>query len=200
MTDSLRSRRAFVAGSAAGIGTTWVLAHWPAIVAAHDHAPASVDDPRPVSLEFFTTEEAAVIDAIAAQIVPTDETPGSREAGALFFIDRSMRTWAAAKADAFRGGLKEFQDRFAAVHPGRAFPTVDSATQSAFLTQVEATDFFKQVRFLTLLGMFVRPAYGGNRSGVGWQLIGFDDAHAFFPPFGYYDRDYPGFVASKDSP
>ena len=45
-----------------------------------------------------------------------------------------------------------------------------------------------------LLGMFTLPAYGGNRAGVGWKLIGFEDTHAFYPPFGYYDRDYPGFV------
>ena len=38
------------------------------------------------------------------------------------------------------------------------------------------------------------PAYGGNRDGVGWKLIGFEDRHVFQPPFGYYDRDYPGFV------
>ena len=42
--------------------------------------------------------------------------------------------------------------------------------------------------------MFSMPAYGGNRDGVGWKLIGFDDQHAFQSPFGHYDRDYPGFV------
>ena len=52
---------------------------------------------------------------------------------------------------------------------------------------------------LTLFGMFSMPAYGGNRDGVGWTLIGFEDAHVFHPPFGYYDRDYPGFVAAEKS-
>jgi hypothetical protein len=37
------------------------------------------------------------------------------------------------------------------------------------------------------------PEYGGNREGLGWKLIGFEDRHIFEPPFGYYDRDYPGF-------
>ena len=50
------------------------------------------------------------------------------------------------------------------------------------------------MRLLTVLGMFTMPAYGGNRDGLGWQLIGFVDQHVFKPPFGYYDRDYPGFV------
>ena len=31
----------------------------------------------------------------------------------------------------------------------------------------------------------------------GWKLIGFEDRHAFQPPFGYYDRDYPGFVDDR---
>jgi hypothetical protein len=47
---------------------------------------------------------------------------------------------------------------------------------------------------LTVIGMFTMPAYGGNRGGAGWKLLGFEDSHAFHPPFGYYDRDYPGFV------
>jgi hypothetical protein len=47
--------------------------------------------------------------------------------------------------------------------------------------------------------MFSLPAYGGNRDGVGWKLIGFEDEHVFHPPFGYYDRDYPGFVAAEKS-
>ena len=54
--------------------------------------------------------------------------------------------------------------------------------------------FFDTTRLLTLLAMFSRPAYGGNRDGVGWKLIGFEDRHFFRPPFGYYDRGYPGFV------
>jgi hypothetical protein len=29
---------------------------------------------------------------------------------------------------------------------------------------------------------------------AGWKLVGFTDMHAFVPPFGHYDRDYPGFV------
>jgi hypothetical protein len=48
--------------------------------------------------------------------------------------------------------------------------------------------------------MFSLPSYGGNRGGVGWKLIGFEDAHVFQAPFGYYDRDYPGFVIDPVKP
>jgi len=51
------------------------------------------------------------------------------------------------------------------------------------------------------LGMFSDPSYGGNRNGIGWELLGFRNDHAYQPPFGYYDRDYPGFQArSGDTP
>jgi hypothetical protein len=45
--------------------------------------------------------------------------------------------------------------------------------------------------------MFALPGYGGNRDAAGWKLIGFEDRHVFQPPFGHYDRDYPGFVIER---
>jgi len=108
--------------------------------------------------------------------MPTDDKPGSREAGAMYFIDRSLRSWASATADLFRAGLREFRVAFAAGHPSLNFAAADSATQIAFLLEVESTEFFKTVRTLTLLGMFSLPSYGGNRGAVGWKLIGFPGA------------------------
>ena len=37
---------------------------------------------------------------------------------------------------------------------------------------------------------------GGNRNGVGWKLIGREREHAFQAPFGYYDKDYPGWQSA----
>jgi hypothetical protein len=31
-------------------------------------------------------------------------------------------------------------------------------------------------------------------------MIGFDDTHVYAPPFGYYDRDYAGFVPYAAEP
>jgi hypothetical protein len=198
MKHPTQSRRRFLADAGGSLGAAWMAAHWPAIAAAHTHAATVAADSASSTLEFLTSEEARTVDAIAAQIVPTDDAPGAREAGALYFIDRSLRTWAATSADPFRVGLRNFQASFAAAHPSAEFAEVDAATQFEFLTQVEATEFFATVRFLTLLGMFALPSYGGNRGGAGWRLIGFDDTHGFSPPFGYYDRDYPGFAVPKD--
>lgn len=198
MKQPTRTRRQFLAGAGTGIGVAWISAHWPAIASAHAHAAASIAAPASSALEFLTPEEARQVDAITAQIVPTDDTPGAREAGALYFVDRSLHTWAAASATPFREGLRGFRARFSSAHPSMEFADADAATQIDFLGEEDATPFFESVRFLTLLGMFANPSYGGNRGGAGWRLIGFEDTHGFSPPFGYYDRNYAGFVIPKD--
>jgi gluconate 2-dehydrogenase gamma chain len=197
LEDEVRSRREFLAG-ASSIGVAWLIANWPGIAAARAHAAAMAATTGSSAVEYFTLDEARAVEAITAQIVPTDDTPGAREAGAMYFIDRSLTSWASATADLFRAGLREFRVAFAAGHPSLEFAAAHSATQIAFLVEVESTEFFKTVRTLTLLGMFSLPSYGGNRGAVGWKLLGFEDAHAFIPPFGYYDRDYPGFGVAKE--
>jgi gluconate 2-dehydrogenase gamma chain len=143
---------------------------------------------------FLTPAEAADVEAIAAQIVPTDDTPGAREAGVVHFIDRALATFFAQIAPDYRRQLAGFQEACRAQHPEAAsFASLTSDQQIAFLKTVDRTTFFTTTCLLTMFGMFVRPEYGGNRDGVGWALIGFEDRHMFQPPFGYYDRDYPGF-------
>ena len=192
------TRRDFLLGAGGGLGLAVVAAHWPSIAAAHAHATAAGSAPDAAAIEFLTAAEARTVDAIVAQIVPTDDTPGAREAGALYFIDRSLRTWAAPAAPRFRSGLADFAAAFAAAHAGQDYATATTDAQLDFLVTVDSGPFFELVRFLTLLGLFALPAYGGNRDGVGWKLIGFDDRHGFSPPFGYYDARYEGF-AGKDS-
>lgn len=149
-------------------------------------------------MAFLSPGEAADVEAIAAQIIPTDDTPGAREAGVVYFIDRALSTFLSRLADDYRAQLAEFQGVFRARHQGVAsFASLTSAQQVEYLETVDRTPFFDTTRLLTLLGMFSLPAYGGNRDGAGWKLIGFEDRHFFRPPFGYYDRGYPGFVIDK---
>jgi len=197
MDDPLRSRRRFLAGAGGAFGAAWVASQWPAIAAAHGHAADAAAGEVPAAFGFLTPEEARTVDAIAAQIVPSDDTPGAREAGAVYFIDRSLRTWAAGTAPAFRDGLRGFCTGFGTVQAPGDFAAADARAQIAYLERVEDTPFFGLVRAMTLIGMFVLPSYGGNRDGIGWRLIGFDDTHGYAPPFGYYDQGYPGFVAPE---
>ena len=132
-------------------------------------------------LSFLSPLEAADVDAITAQIVPTDDTPGAREAGVVHFIDRALATFLAHLAADYRAQLAEFQAAFRVRYPDAAVVRVARLrAQIAYLTTVDRTPFFEATRLLTLLGMFALPEYGGNRDGVGWKLIGFEDA-AYLP-------------------
>jgi gluconate 2-dehydrogenase gamma chain len=188
----LQAIAALVAAAATPIG--WAEAAQ-AMNEAHHAAPADG-----ATISWLTAAEAADVEAIAAQIVPTDDTPGAREAGAVYFIDRALATFFAQLAGDYRAQLAEFQAGYRRRHPAAAsFASLTSDEQIAHLKTIEATPFFNTTRLLTLFGMFSLPAYGGNRDGIGWKLIGFEDRHIFQPPFGYYDRNYPGFVSEPTS-
>jgi hypothetical protein len=189
------SRRAFLRSSGGWVTGAWIAAHWPSIAAAAHHVDDMSAASAPARFEFLSAADAADVEAIAAQIMPSGATPGAREAHAVYFIDRALATFFADWATDFRAGLKEFQSGFAS--PGAArgpFAGAGANAQISYLKTVEATPFFDAVRTLTLLGMFSSPKYGGNFQGSGWKMMGFADQHAFAPPFGYYDREYSGFV------
>jgi hypothetical protein len=70
---------------------------------------------------------------------------------------------------------------------GGRFSALDNARQIEVLRGIEKSEFFGMVRNHTLIGFFSHPKHGGNQDRMGWKLIGFEDAFAFQPPFGYYD-------------
>jgi gluconate 2-dehydrogenase gamma chain len=188
------SRRSFLLGSGGFLSGVWIASQWPSIAAAAHHAESMPANASPAHFEFLTASDAADVAAICAQIVPSGATPGAREAHAVYFIDKSLSTYFASMAPDYRLGLADFQARFRAVDPANAFAAAGAGTQEAFLKTVDRTPFFEATRFLTVLGLFSSPKYGGNYQGSGWKLLGFVDQHAFAPPFGYYDAQYEGFV------
>jgi hypothetical protein len=193
--------------STGGLFTTaWLGTQWAAIsAAAHDAGDMAAADiaaaPAWTGFKFLSADDAKDVDAIAGQIVPSGATPGAREAHAVYFIDRALATFFAAWSADFNHGLGEFQAKFHAASPSAAsFAAADSETQIAFLKTVDRTPFFESTRMLTILGMFSSPKYGGNFEGAGWKMMGFEDRHAFAPPFGYYDAKYTGFVPYTEKP
>ena len=189
------SRRSFLARGTGLFTSFWVAAQWPGIAAAAHHADAAANSPTPVGFAFFSATDAADVEAICAQIVPSGATPGAREAHAIYFMDRTLATYFAPSAAEFTKGLTDFQAKFRAAQPQSAsFAAANGDTQIAFLKTVDQTPFFETTRMLTILGMFTSPKYSGNYQGAGWKLMGFVDQHAFVPPFGYYDAEYKGFV------
>ncbi len=187
------NRRRFLLAGLRGAGGAWAALHWPAVVAAAEHAAHMREAVPPAKLEVLSAEQAAEIEAAASRIIPADETPGAREAGVIYFIDRALATFAADSREDYAKGLPVLQAKTRELFPNA--PKFSQATpdqQDAVLKALEGQPIFELILGHTVMGFLADPARGGNRGGVGWKLIGYDDSPAFAPPFGYYDRDYPG--------
>jgi len=201
-------RRDFLLRLGGVAGTAWISAQWPAIVAAAQHAHQASASKQ--SFEVLTPDQAKEVAAIAARIIPTDELPGATEAGVVYFIDRALETFASDALPLYQTGLAEMDRATAQMFPGvKSFSAATPEQQDKILTEFFAGELpelgplgsgtgtfmaeFRQTIWLhTLWGFLVDPADGGNRDFAGWKVIGRDPAHSFSPPFGYYDKDYPG--------
>ena len=202
------NRRNFLTRAGSAVSAVWISAHWPAIVAAAEHAHQAAKSASPAKLQFFSPEQAVEIDAITARIIPSDETPGAREAGVVYFIDRALTTFAVDDQKTYREGLPGLQLRVRELFPSvENFSSATPEQQDQILHSLDeqtgparrhsrpggaSSSFFQAIRVHTIVGFLVEPDSGGNRDGVGWKVIGRDPEHMFQPPFGYYDKDYAG--------
>ena len=188
MSTKGKSRRAFLIQSATGLSAAWVAANYPGILAAQKHVSLATKAGQLPTLTFFTEAQAAEMDAMVAQIIPADETPGAREAHCLYFIDRALSGFLKTSQPVYTKGLDELQAKTKELYPDAAkFSTLTADQQIKVLTGIEKTPFFRAARTHTVLGFFSRPVHGGNYEKIGWKLIGYDDSLNFKPPFGYYD-------------
>ena len=184
------SRRSFLTGSAAGLGSAWIAANWSGILEAQEHAKRAAKSGSPGKFEFFSPEQAVEVESVAAQIIPTDDTPGAREAGAVYFIDRALTTFDRERQPVYTQGLGDLQAKTRELFPNAAkFSGLVAAQQIQVLKAIEKTPFFAQIRTHTITGFLANPEYGGNRDEIGWKLIGFDGKFHYQAPFGYYDAE-----------
>jgi gluconate 2-dehydrogenase gamma chain len=195
-------------------GTAWLSAQWPAILAAAQHSHQAVKAKGSQVFEVLTPDQAKQIDAISSQIIPTDELPGAHEAGVVYFIDRALKTFASDTRPVYEKGLADVAKMTAELFPG--VRTISDATpeqQQQIVAELMSemnprpgprrstvalnADFPQTIWTHTLWGFLLDPEAGANRDYVGWKVIGRDPAHSFSPPFGFYDKDYPGWQASS---
>jgi len=142
-------------------------------------------------LKVLTEEEAAELGAICDQIYPADDTPGAVEIGVVAFIDGALASFMAGVLPGLRGGLADVKEKTAALYPGKSLiSALDDEGQLAVMNEIAAEPYFNLIRYMTIAGLFSHPSYGGNRNRMGWRHLGFDDRHAWQPPFGYYDANY----------
>jgi len=214
MRANQRDRRNFLLQISGIAAAAWVNAEWPAVLAAAQHAHETLKSKMPGKFEVLTAEQARQIEAIASQIIPTDELPGAREAGVVYFIDRALLTFAADTRPVYEEGIIAVNRLTSTRYPGRkTFADATAEQQEAILTEFAAEsghagggpeivpdssgDFFQTIRRHTVFGFLADPSAGGNRDYIGWRVVGRDPAFSFSPPYGYYDKDYPGWPAVK---
>jgi gluconate 2-dehydrogenase gamma chain len=191
MDSEETSRRLFLIKSLTGVSTAWLALRLPEIAAAQEHAHHAAQSAGSAKLEFFSAEQAAEVEAVAAQIIPTDDTPGAREARVIYFIDRALTTFDKDKQTQYVKGLKDLQTKQKKMFKTSAkFSDLNSEQQIKVLKAFEKNAFFETIRVHTIMGFFADPSYGGNYDKIGWKTIGFQDDFFFKPPFGYYDREY----------
>jgi gluconate 2-dehydrogenase gamma chain len=148
-----------------------------------------------VKPRIFTRRETALLEAIAARILPTTDTPGAVEAGAVNYIAEALAGPYRPLLSCYRRGLRQL-DQYAQASRGQPFPELAESQQDALLAELESgtvtqvsdgTLFFELVRGHILEGVFGEPSYGGNRDLVGWRLVGFP-GHQFGYPDPYINR------------
>lgn len=171
------------------LSTCTALVAWPEALSAvqHPHTPKESSTTHFETLDPTTSGE---IEAIAAQIIPSTDGPGAREAGVIYFIDHALSTFAADDLERYRTGMLELQQKRQELFPNStAIAALSGEQQLILIRAIETSSFFDLLRTHTVLGFLSNPSYGGNRGEVGWTQIGFDNRMAYQHPFGYYDAE-----------
>ncbi len=183
------TRRTFLAQAAASLGLLYLNGLTPEVLAqAHEHAKTAPRNLDGQPFRLFTAQQAADYEAFASQIIPTDETPGAKEANVVRFVDFALSEIEPQNKQDFANALKALNEQAKKTAPQAAsFAALTSAQQVEAMKAIEKTDGFGTLKYYTLVGFFGDPADGGNKNEVGWKLIGFEDKYYYAPPFGYYD-------------
>jgi gluconate 2-dehydrogenase gamma chain len=183
------TRRTFLAQAAASLGVLYLSGLTPEVVAqAHEHAKTAPRNLDGQPFRFFTPQQAADYEAFASQIIPTDETPGAKEANVVRFADFALGGIEPQNRQDFTNALKALNEQAKKTAPQAAsFVALTSAQQIEAMKAIEKSDGFGMLRGYVIVGFFGDPADGGNKNEVGWKLIGFSDSFYYAPSFGYYD-------------
>lgn len=171
MYEKSISRRSFIRVSATGVGSMCIVGCY--------------NSSRSQYLA-LTLQEAAIVDALADQIIPPDEFAGGKEAGVTHFIDKQL--------DGFYSGfLPMYKTCIAALNTlsvdlyGKEFIELEFETQFQYLTDIAAgkyndknwgdysgSAFFGTLRSHCMQGYYGSPRHGGNKNYVSYKMLKLD--------------------------
>jgi gluconate 2-dehydrogenase gamma chain len=135
-------------------------------------APQRTNRPAQYQPQFFTPAEYALLERATDLIIPSDETPGAREAGVSEFIDFMVASDPSLQYR-FRYGLL-WLDTLSRSRHGRAFVDINNAQQTSLLEplaytarhepgQEDGRAFFRLLREYTVMGFYT--------TRIGWQEL-----------------------------
>lgn len=182
------SRREFLA--AGGLGAAWALLSgpWLAAIGAAAHEAAA----RGAAFGNLTQAQGRALAAVVDRIIPAvDGLPGATAAGAVHFADFALEGPASGLKDMLVAGLDKLDGSARALQPGSTgFAELPPTAQDKLLRAIDKSPFFHAASMLAIFGTFSAPQYGGNRDGVGWELVQMEQRMRWQPPFGWYDAQW----------
>jgi gluconate 2-dehydrogenase gamma chain len=146
--------------------------------------PAASCGTRDSLWRFFSQEEGPLVEAIADQIIPSDQHPGGKWAGVAQFIDRQLVGYLSSDQMRYRQGLKALEETSRALL-GKNFENLAFTEQTALLERIEGNQvpegiwkneapsgFFNMVLDHCMKGFYGTPRHGGNREFISYRMIG----------------------------
>jgi gluconate 2-dehydrogenase gamma chain len=173
--ELLKSLGVATAGVVAiGAGNAWA-EDGPLAAAIHHHMETSAAQPAvPAHPRFFQAREFSTVERLADLILPSDGTPGAKDAGVAEFLDFYLAGSPESAQKQFHQGLKEL-DAAASAKLGHPFVELSGAQQTQLLEAVwppastgELASFLPNVRRLTVFGFYTSKigiaelGYAGN--------------------------------------
>ena len=97
---------------------------------------------------------------------------------------------------AYRDGVVELDRLASELDSGKDFCGLDDAGRDRVLTSLDERKdpFFTLLLTHTMEGFYGHPRHGGNRDGVGWEILGYPGPsfpHGNETPYGWYDENEP---------
>jgi len=170
-------RRWFLQGALAILGGARRLVGSPAPEQGPPSGGAGATARLAPGCKVFTVSQAQTVEAVAEQIIPADDHPGAKDAGVLFYIDRSLAGDLRRFRKRYESGLILVEQTSRAAY-GKPFTELKWEQQTSVLQKLESDpgeggEFFRLIRQHTMEGYYGDAKYGGNRDYVSWKMLGF---------------------------
>lgn len=120
------------------------------------------------ALHTLSVEDAELLEALMAHIIPTDDAPGAKEAGCIYYLDQQLGSALSRFLPAYRQGLIDFRSK----HP--TFLSIPAKEQLRLLQTWNGNSFFEMLIDHTMQGFYGSPSHGGNSGQASWKMLGIE--------------------------